>query len=838
MQSNLIRALLAGVAIAGLAAGFAGQASAQTAQPSSAQQPAQSNDEARSAPVVLVTARRRVERLVDVPVAVTVADPAKIQKYDSTDLSSLSEQLPDVQISRAGAASGAALAIRGISNNAGDTGIEQAVIVDLDGVPSSRGLLIYSDLFDTASVQVLEGPQALFFGKNSPAGVVNVTSNTPGKTFGGYIQIGFNFAVDRPEVYGALDIPLTDDLTSRLAFHVSQDFSGFSKNVSQAIADPFPACVPVFYKCPVGASAGFFRRGPSVTPGAAEDDLRYTLAYRPNANFDATLRLLATQSTDTGSATDGPSSVYSCPTGQKFLSTYGVPDPFMPCSRGVRNDTDKLPVAVAAGYPYSHGGVPFEVVNNYLGSLTMDYKWDKVTFTSITGYYHSKHAYWDGFDGTIWAQLDGALREYNDSFTQEFRAVSQFDFPVNFTAGAFYEYDSRSYLNDTELVPVGENFLTAAQAATLGFPEGPVPVFGRWDTWVGLDREKQNAESAFAELDWKILPNLELAGGARYTTESKSIDNVATYVAPLTYFDFFNPSDGPIKGTIVDTNVSPQVTLTWHPIPNTTLYAAYKTGFLSGGFSTPTITPAGATFQNQQFQPETVSGEEVGAKAALGRFSGDATVFDYQFINMQLESYNPQLDSFFIENAGVAKTIGFEVKASYQVTPDFDVHGYLSYTDTYFVRYTNGNCYTGQTAALGCNGGIITHGVGQFQDFSGQPLAGNSPWQASIGADYQRPISGDLMFGASGDVIWRSSFLLDQDIKYLYQPGFAVVNAMVKVFSPKGGWEADLIAQNLFNQFYFLGIGDKPGGSNVAPGELTGGTGLPQQIIIQFKKSF
>jgi len=65
-----------------------------------------------------------------------------------------------------------------------------------------------------------------------------------------------------------------------------------------------------------------------------------------------------------------------------------------------------------------------------------------------------------------------------------------------------------------------------------------------------------------------------------------------------------------------------------------------------------------------------------------------------------------------------------------------------------------------------------------------------------------------------------------------------MVNATVKVLDPKGGWELDLIGTNLFNKFYFTGIGDKPGGSDIAPGELTGGVGLPREVILQFKKTF
>ncbi len=57
-----------------------------------------------------------------------------------------------------------------------DTGVQQSVLANVDDVLIGRGRLIRAGLFDVQQMEVLKGPQALFYGKNSPAGAVSITS--------------------------------------------------------------------------------------------------------------------------------------------------------------------------------------------------------------------------------------------------------------------------------------------------------------------------------------------------------------------------------------------------------------------------------------------------------------------------------------------------------------------------------------------------------------------------------------------------------------------------------------------------------------------------------------
>src|SRR5690606_22996090 len=120
------------------------------------------------------------------------------------------ELAPQVSMGNGGSGTGAVITIRGVSSASNDAGLDQSVAVEIDGVPMSRGRIITAAVFDLASVQVLQGPQALFFGKNSPAGVISLRSADPTSEFEGYATAGYEFKSDEKFLEAAISGPLTD----------------------------------------------------------------------------------------------------------------------------------------------------------------------------------------------------------------------------------------------------------------------------------------------------------------------------------------------------------------------------------------------------------------------------------------------------------------------------------------------------------------------------------------------------------------------------------------------------------------------------------------------------
>src|SRR5205085_9000925 len=105
-------------------------------------------------------------------------------------------------------------------------------------------------------------------------------------------------------------------------------------------------------------------------------------------------------------------------------------------------------------------------------------------------------------------------------------------------------------------------------------------------------------------------------------------------------------------------NVSPEATLTWRPNHNTTLYVAYKTGYLSPIWSGPGNLGAGATLASLKVGEEKAKGFEVGAKGITldGRLTAELSVYRYEFNGLQATTFDAPTVSYLTKNVGKART--------------------------------------------------------------------------------------------------------------------------------------------------------------------------------------
>lgn len=190
------------------------------------------SDSAAKLHEIVVTARKRDESLQDVPVSVATISRVELQNNDATDLARLGELVPQVTIGQFMGGTGAVMTIRGISSSPTNAGLDQSVSFSIDGIQLSRGHIIQEPLFDVRQVDVMEGPQALFFGKNSPAGVISLQTTDPTNSFEAYAKTGYELIAAEKYVEGAVSGPLIDGLTARFAFR-GDWIGGWLKNVAQ-----------------------------------------------------------------------------------------------------------------------------------------------------------------------------------------------------------------------------------------------------------------------------------------------------------------------------------------------------------------------------------------------------------------------------------------------------------------------------------------------------------------------------------------------------------------------------------------------------------------------------
>lgn len=126
---------------------------------------------------VVVTAQKRVQRLQDVPIAVTVIGSQQLARQQVNNINDLERTAPELEFSGPDQAPGGGATIRGIGTQVFALSGEASVGLVLDGV--SLGSANINNLFDVQRVEILPGPQGMLFGQAASAGLVNITTNAP-----------------------------------------------------------------------------------------------------------------------------------------------------------------------------------------------------------------------------------------------------------------------------------------------------------------------------------------------------------------------------------------------------------------------------------------------------------------------------------------------------------------------------------------------------------------------------------------------------------------------------------------------------------------------------------
>jgi iron complex outermembrane receptor protein len=187
---------------------------------------------------VIVTARRRDERLQETPVAVTAITAADLDNQLVADVKDLHLGIPNVTIvNNTGTTTGLQVYIRGVGQDDSSFTSESAIAVYVDGVYIGRQIGGLTDLFDVQSVEVLRGPQGTLYGRNSSGGAIKYTSRRPelDNQGGGLRLTGGSY--DRLDLSGFVNVPL---IQNRLALRVSANSrqeEGFINTINAAGAN-------------------------------------------------------------------------------------------------------------------------------------------------------------------------------------------------------------------------------------------------------------------------------------------------------------------------------------------------------------------------------------------------------------------------------------------------------------------------------------------------------------------------------------------------------------------------------------------------------------------------
>jgi iron complex outermembrane receptor protein len=715
---------------------------------------------------IVVTARRSEESLMSVPVAVTAISGEAISRAGATNLEKISELAPQVMITRASSGNGGIISIRGLGTPALDAALDQSVSVNIDGVQAGRGNIIAQGFFDLGQVEVLKGPQALFFGKNSPAGVISLRSVNPTDKLEGYVKAGYEFVANQRYGEAAIGGPISDTLKGRIAVRGSK-MDGYVKNTAIDLAtNPFYPGFPTF--------AGPKRNGGEELIGRA------TLVYTPTDSFDATLKVSGGTFKD-----NGPTSQAYCPglTLPTVNYVVTVADPAGDCEADNRYQSAGIAPALAATQPGARDGTPFTDTWSTLAALTMNYHFPNLTLTSVTGLMKLRLNQASSFSYSSFGVIYGAVSEDTRTLSQELRLVSDYDGPLNFTLGGFYEDMKRS---------------SEVNIGFLGTVFGPGAGTGKYHSYENLASNEGKTSSAFGQLRWKLMEPLELAAGVRYTHETKDVAAVNSFVHPIQGVVFGLRAQGnPLNIKFSDSNWSPEATLSWKPREGTLVYAAYKTGYKSGGVSNPSRLSAISTNDDLIYKSENSRGVEVGLKSYLADRTVriEATAYSYLYKNLQVSAFDQLASMSFLTNAASARIKGAELAGEWNPARGLKLNGSATYNIAKYKSFPNAICYLGQTAPTGC--------VGGQQDLTGRPLTRAPKWTFSGGGSYDTALASSLMLGLNANASYTGKYHTQEDHDpATVQKGFWLLNGGVRLYDQDAGWELSVIGRNLANQYY------------------------------------
>ena len=726
---------------------------------------------------IVVTAQKREENLLDVPISIQAFSAEDLQARGITDESALQLATPGLSVDEQ--AQFTTIFLRGVGSDA-FLMADPSVAYYVDGIyfPFSQGQA--QDFGAVERVEVLKGPQGTLFGRNAVGGAINVITRDPSfKNSETQVSAGYG-SRDNFETHAYQSVPIADWLAISAGGYYT-DGDHYMKGL--AAGEPL---------------------GPERSRGG-----RVKVRLAPLDSLDIVVAALRNEQTGVGSVftlNNAPTAAFGCetaplptciqpqtgytgelsePTSLKFRNTvyYGQ----------ARWETPLFDVKVLGSnqkarsqFAYDFDGSPqalaaFEQKKNLadietaeLQLLSNDSTWGSDCFQWIVGgyYFHSKQ----GFDTANLKLLGldlGDLQPGGISLPQ----------PV----------------------------IDLANSLGLPLPNGDVAfhaIIGTLST------------SAFAQGTFKFTDWLSLTLGARYQDEARYLvkSDSCLYLAdggclPIPGFSWKDQGDArdgdgnPVPIYDTTTTFKPKATVEFRPFSgDTLLYVTYQEALKSA-----TYNAIGIYSPPTYVDPEKIEAWEVGIKTPLFNGNSALTVaaFDYQITDFQVQFISLfQGGAVSFENADAASIQGVDVDFITQVLPgSFDdlVFGIgASYLDSKYDDYTSASGFDPDN--------------GQFSsdnDYTGNRIVRTPKWTstATLSKAWNVP-GGTLVLG--GDAYYNDGFFYaSSNAKNLAQDKYTVWGGRVSYRYDRWGLRATVFGRNLGDEKYSQGLIATDFGANV-----------------------
>jgi outer membrane receptor protein involved in Fe transport len=207
--------------------------------PVTAQSASEAQDSAVKGPVfmeeVIVTSRRRDESLTDVPIAINAYNNQLIEQRGISNVSSVADLTPGLEFDTGASPADVRPSLRGISLIEGRSNV--AIIIDgidvtgvsLNTIIGGGGSQTAAALMDLERIEVVKGPQSVYFGRSAFAGAIQFISKDPEFETGAKVTAALGDH-GRRELTAHVTGPVVDDVLAAKLSATYNDFDGFYKN--------------------------------------------------------------------------------------------------------------------------------------------------------------------------------------------------------------------------------------------------------------------------------------------------------------------------------------------------------------------------------------------------------------------------------------------------------------------------------------------------------------------------------------------------------------------------------------------------------------------------------
>lgn len=408
---------------------------------------------------IIVTANRRNESVLRVPISVTAFSGADLESNHITDVAGYFAQSPNVYITgspdRAGlvSSSGLSLAIRGISDIGGASNSFGVYLDDLN----INNVTVNPYLVDVQRIEVLKGPQSTFFGRNAEAGVISIVTNKPVNRFEAQGSLDYS-RFDTTDFRGMLNIPVVSDkLMVRFATELQRS-DGALKNLN-----------------PVGGDNGYHSEFGRLSIRALPTD-RITL--------DVSASYAREHENDYGLVNTGIVS--------SFVQGLCLPPVVCP------SDGPWFP---QNRYDYNHDNPLVVDTSWWILNSTSVYHGDGFSISNILGYSSQRFGRHGELDFSSFDFLrEGYDRRTATSLSDEVRVKSEGAGPLGWIVGAVFAHDNNYKHEDIEF----------GNQNGFGVPGGFIIENSNPTSHI-------RTYAVFAEANYRVLPPLTLTVGGRYS---------------------------------------------------------------------------------------------------------------------------------------------------------------------------------------------------------------------------------------------------------------------------------------------------------------------------------